>query len=196
MNRAAIKDSGESVKNLTLVLVLSLLVSSAFANLGKDVTCIAADGLELRVPGGRAFYMQPIDLKNDFDVNFLSGLISRHAVYQKTTDKDLRMNISLNNCVLKDDLSLNCNDNGFGVASYGYLLKSDSVTVDTPVEGHISLKLARNAKGIFQLALTLTNNKVRGGVLVIKKEIGPISDPTQTSLTPWSPGCLFSEPQN
>ncbi len=183
------------MKNLALVLVLSLSVSSAFANLQKDVTCIAADGLEINVPGGGGFYVQSIDLKNDYYVNFLSGLISRHAG-QKTTDKDVRLNISMGNCVLKDDLSLSCEGDGFGEASYGYSLKEDYVTVGTPVQGHVSLKLARNAKGIFQLALTLTNKKVKGGVLVIKKEIGPLSDPTQTSLTPLSPGCLISEPQN
>ncbi|MBY0452903.1 MAG: hypothetical protein K2P92_07700, partial [Bdellovibrionaceae bacterium] len=135
------------------------------------------------------------DLKNDYDANVLAGLISRHTG-QKTTDNGLRMNISMGNCKLKEDLTLSCDDTGFGSATYGYSLKGDYVTVNTPLQGHLTLKLARDAKGVFQLALTLTNNKIKDGILVIKKEIGPLSDPTQTSLTPWSPGCLFSEPQN
>jgi hypothetical protein len=184
------------MRNSVLILVLSISVSSAFAGLiYKDVRCIAADGLELSVPGGAGFYMQPIDLKNDYNGDVLAGLISRHSG-QKTTDKNLRMNITMGNCKLNEDLSLSCDDTGFGSASYGYSSEGDYVMVNTPVQGSITLKLARDAKGVFQLALKLTNNKIKGGVLVIKKEIGPLSDPTQTSLTPWSPGCLFSDPQN
>lgn len=188
-------DSGESMTNRVLFMILSLTVSSAWAGLSKDVTCIAADGLELRIPGGNMFFMQPITLKNDYNPNFLEGLISRHAG-QKTKDQNVHMNISLNSCQLKDDLSLACEDSGFGTATYGYSLNGDRVIVTTPVQGTISLNLVRDAKGIFQLSIKLMNNKIKGAILVIQKEIGPLSDPTQTSLTPWSPGCLISDTQD
>lgn len=183
------------MKKLALFLVLSFSVNSAFATLlQKDVTCISAGGLELRVPGGGGFYMQPIDIKNDYDAKFLAGLISRHAG-QKTTDKEVHLNIAMGKCQLKDDLSLICDDNTFGQASYGYALNGDYVSVGTPISGHVTLKLARDAKGVFQLSLKLVNDHIKGGILVINKEIGPLSDPTQTSLTPWSPGCLISDVQ-
>ncbi|MGZ3724164.1 MAG: hypothetical protein ACXWQQ_00100 [Pseudobdellovibrio sp.] len=184
------------MKNLILALTAVLSTQSAMAWVGRDVTCIASDGLTLNVPNSRNFYMQPIDLSNGYDVNFLGNLIARHGG-QKTTDKNVHINISMNNCVQKDDLSLVCkDDNGFGNASYGYSLNSDYVSVETPVAGRVSLTLARDEKGIFQMALTIVNSKIKNGVLVIKKSIGPLSDPTQTSLTPWTPGCLIAAPES
>ncbi len=180
------------------ILALSVCSHSATANAKdrKDITvvCVASDGLTLTIPDPSEFYMQPVDLQNDYDPNFLQNLIDRKG-HPKTTDKNLHMNVSFGDCTREGLKGIHCRaPNAFGNASYGYIDGNDAVTVDTGVAGTLDLDLTVDANGIYQMKLTQNNTKLGSAHrLVIEKGFGPINDPAKTSLTPWSPGCSLPE---
>jgi hypothetical protein len=140
--------------------------------------------------------MQPIGLDSGYDKYFLQDLIQRHEG-RDTTDRTLDLHVQHGTCELLEDHTLTCKDRSFGSATYAYMLDEDHVTVNTRIHGQLSLELVRDSKGIYQLDLTVTNKLLSWErVLKIRKEFGPKIDPSQQSLTPWSPGCLFTPPQN
>jgi hypothetical protein len=179
------------MKTPAIVFSTLFFAVNAFGMIESNLHCISSDGLDLEIPSGFHFYMQPLILKNDFQPGFLKNLINRHNV-SKNTDKELRLNIGFNNCT-ESSLNFVCKDDrSFGDATYGYVQQSDAVTVQTPVGGKVDVALSQDANGIFQMQLTIVNSNVKDGVLKITKTFGPLVDLSKQSLTPWSPGCTVT----